>query len=128
MANHTCFLIPNLQQHFSQYRVHIKNHILVIRHIWRGDYIISLNNLWFVCINRWLLQSKLSEIHRQHTHVFSTFFYKRLTSKPKKRRLNTPEDDPKLSAAEKRHARVKSWTKNVDIFSKDFIIIPINEQ
>ncbi|KAK8741250.1 hypothetical protein OTU49_002576, partial [Cherax quadricarinatus] len=76
---------------------------------------------------KWLLQSKLSEIHRVHTHVFSTFFYKRLTSKPKKRRLNAPEDDPKLSAAEKRHARVKSWTKSVDIFSKDFIIIPINE-
>ncbi|KAG0699699.1 Sentrin-specific protease 7 [Chionoecetes opilio] len=76
---------------------------------------------------KWLLQSKLSEIHRQHTHVFSTFFYKRLTSKPKKRRINAPEDDPKLSAAEKRHARVRSWTKTVDIFSKDFIIIPINE-
>ncbi|XP_042230537.1 putative mediator of RNA polymerase II transcription subunit 26 [Homarus americanus] len=76
---------------------------------------------------KWLLQSKLSDVHRVHTHVFSTFFYKRLTSKPKKRRLNAPEDDPKLTAAEKRHTRVKSWTKNVDIFSKDFIIIPINE-
>ncbi|XP_063614096.1 uncharacterized protein LOC134787271 isoform X4 [Penaeus indicus] len=77
---------------------------------------------------KWLLQSKLPEIHRSHTHVFSTFFYKRLTSKPKRgRRPHTTEDDPKLSPAEKRHARVKSWTKNVDIFEKDFIIIPINE-
>ncbi|XP_066937467.1 sentrin-specific protease 6-like isoform X5 [Macrobrachium rosenbergii] len=77
---------------------------------------------------KWLLQSKLSEIHRTRTHVFSTFFYKRLTSKPKKgRRPHAIEDDPKLSAAEKRHARVKSWTKNVDIFEKDFIVIPINE-
>ncbi|CAL4077566.1 unnamed protein product [Meganyctiphanes norvegica] len=77
---------------------------------------------------KWLLQSKLSDGHRQRTHVFSTFFYKRLTSKQKKgRRPHAIEDDPKLSAAEKRHARVKSWTKNVDIFSKDFIIIPINE-
>ncbi|XP_068221307.1 uncharacterized protein [Palaemon carinicauda] len=77
---------------------------------------------------KWLLQSKLSEAHRTRTHVFSTFFYKRLTSKPKKgRRPHAIEDDPKLSAAEKRHSRVKSWTKNVDIFEKDFIIIPINE-
>ena len=44
------------------------------------------------------------------------------------RRPNTIEDDPKLTAAEKRHARVKSWTKNIDIFEKDFIIVPINEQ
>ncbi|XP_076053442.1 uncharacterized protein LOC143032481 isoform X3 [Oratosquilla oratoria] len=77
---------------------------------------------------KWLLQSKLSEIHRQKTHVLSSFFYKRLTAKPKKgRRPHAIEDDPKLSAAEKRHSRVKSWTKNVDIFEKDFIIIPINE-
>jgi Ulp1 family protease len=26
------------------------------------------------------------------------------------------------------HRNVKSWTKNVDIFSKDFLIIPINER
>ena len=86
--------------------------------------------LYFLpCFYRWLLQSKLPEIHKLRTHVFSTFFYKRLTSKPKKgRRPHAIEDDPKLSAAEKRHARVKTWTKNVDIFSKDYIIVPINEQ
>ncbi|KAF2356454.1 Ulp1 protease family C-terminal catalytic domain [Trinorchestia longiramus] len=77
---------------------------------------------------KWLLQSRLSEEQRNKVHLFSTFFYKRLTCKPKKMRRHHPiEDDPKLSAAEKRHARVKSWTKSVDIFDKDFIIIPINE-
>lgn len=35
--------------------------------------------------------------------------------------------DPNLTAAQKRHARVKNWTKNVNLFEKDFIIIPINE-
>jgi Ulp1 family protease len=29
---------------------------------------------------------------------------------------------------EKRHARVKKWTKHVDLFEKDFIIVPINER
>lgn len=38
------------------------------------------------------------------------------------------EKDQKLSAAQKRHARVASWTKNVNLFDHDFIIIPINEQ
>ena len=37
------------------------------------------------------------------------------------------EDNKDLSAAEKRHARVKRWTKSVNIFDKDFIIVPINE-
>ncbi|KAA0186874.1 hypothetical protein HAZT_HAZT006776 [Hyalella azteca] len=76
---------------------------------------------------KWLLH-KLPEEQRNKVHLFSTFFYKRLTCKPKKMRRHHPvEDDPRLSAAEKRHARVKSWTKCVDIFDKDFIIIPINE-
>lgn len=30
--------------------------------------------------------------------------------------------------AEKKHARVKNWTKKVDLFEKDFIFVPINEQ
>lgn len=74
--------------------------------------------------------TKLSENDRQRTHVFSSFFYKRLTTKPVRgaRRSHPVEDDPNLTAAEKRHNRVKSWTKNVNIFEKDFIIIPINEQ
>jgi sentrin-specific protease 7 len=33
-----------------------------------------------------------------------------------------------MTAAQKRHLRVKNWTKNVNLFEKDYIIIPINEQ
>jgi sentrin-specific protease 7 len=72
----------------------------------------------------------LSPEDQKRTHVFSSFFYKRLTTR------TTPQaglgakyvEDPKLSPAEKRHHRVKGWTKSVDLFSKDFIIIPINEK
>lgn len=32
------------------------------------------------------------------------------------------------SLKERRHDRVKTWTRHVDLFSKDFIIVPINEQ
>lgn len=60
------------------------------------------------------------------THVFSSFFYKRLTTATT--RQKQCEKDVKLTAAQKRHARIASWTKNVKIFEKDFIIIPINEQ
>lgn len=43
------------------------------------------------------------------------------------RRSHPSEMDSALSPGQKRHARVKNWTKNVNLFEKDFIIIPINE-
>ena len=77
------------------------------------------------------MQNMLSEEDQARTHVFSSFFYKRLTTRPSKasrRTLHPIEDDPTVSSAVKRHSRVKNWTKNVNIFTKDFIIIPVNEQ
>ena len=63
------------------------------------------------------------------THIFTTYFYKRLTTRPpnSKTKAHPVEDNPNLSAAEKRYERVKKWTKNVNIFEKDFIVVPINE-
>ncbi|BFF98975.1 uncharacterized protein DMAD_06991 [Drosophila madeirensis] len=69
----------------------------------------------------WLRNTLIPEATRERTHVFSTFFYKRLTT------LTRPTD-MRQTAAQKRHARVQKWTKVVDIFDKDFIIVPINEQ
>jgi len=70
--------------------------------------------------------NKLSEQDQARTHIFSSFFYRRLTTKQLTRKSEAPAE--KLTVAEERHNRVKSWTKNVDIFEKDFIFIPINEQ
>ncbi|EFA03603.1 hypothetical protein TcasGA2_TC013691 [Tribolium castaneum] len=71
----------------------------------------------------------LPKERQDKVHIFSTFFYKRLTTKPLKasRKSQPTEIDPNLSPAQKRHSRVKTWTKNVNIFEKDFIIVPINE-
>ncbi|KAL0266315.1 UNVERIFIED_CONTAM: hypothetical protein PYX00_008899 [Menopon gallinae] len=102
---------------------------------------IALNNQDYACLGedqflndviidfylKYLLYKVLSAEDRERTHVFSTFFYKRLTTKPKTMGKNDPENDPKLSPAEKRHMRVKGWTKHVNLFEKDFIIVPINE-
>jgi hypothetical protein len=30
--------------------------------------------------------------------------------------------------ADRRHGRVRRWTKSVNIFEKDFIIVPINKK
>ncbi|XP_033729243.1 sentrin-specific protease 6-like [Pecten maximus] len=70
---------------------------------------------------RFLFLEVLSEDVRKRTHIFSSFFFKRLTQR-QGRVL-----DSALTPAERRHAAVKKWTKHVDLFDKDFIIIPINE-
>jgi sentrin-specific protease 7 len=67
----------------------------------------------------------LKELQKEKTHVFSTFFYKRLTTVPRQKAV---QGDPKLTGAQKRHERVKNWTKHVNLFDKEFIIILINEQ
>lgn len=80
---------------------------------------------------RWLYNEKLSEADREKTHIFSSFFYKRLTDKatPIPRDLqNSRATDTTISPAEIRHSRVSKWTKNIDLFSKDYIIIPLNEK
>ncbi|XP_063820895.1 uncharacterized protein LOC135071072 isoform X2 [Ostrinia nubilalis] len=76
-----------------------------------------------------LVHDVLTQSQREKTHIFSTFFYKRLTTKPSKvnKSSNPLEWDSNLTAAQKRHARVKTWTKNVNIFDKDYIVVPINE-
>ncbi|XP_043675797.1 uncharacterized protein LOC122632713 isoform X1 [Vespula pensylvanica] len=72
---------------------------------------------------KYLTLEVLSESDQHRTHVFSSYFYKRLTSP----HAQAGESTVPLSAAAKRHARVQKWTKNVNIFEKDFIVIPINE-
>lgn len=80
-----------------------------------------LNDIIIDFYLKYLHEIVLTPEQREKSHVFSQFFYKRLTTMNK-------EKDQKLSAAQKRHSRVASWTKNINIFDKDFIIIPINEQ
>lgn len=103
---------------------------------------ISINTEDYMCLAQdQFLNDVIIDFYLQHLvlnlppeeqekiHVFSTFFYIRLTTKPIKasRRSQPAELDPSLTPAQKRHARVKNWTKKVDLFDKDFVIIPINE-
>lgn len=52
--------------------------------------------------------------------IITSFFYYYRASHP-------TECDSNLSKAQKQHERVKKWTKNVNLFEKDFIVVPINE-
>ena len=69
----------------------------------------------------WLIHEKLPSEDRAGVHVFSTMFYKRLTLQHK------TNEDSSLNSAEKKHSRVKGWTKNLNLFEKNLIIFPICE-
>ncbi|XP_078328229.1 uncharacterized protein LOC111102878 isoform X2 [Crassostrea virginica] len=74
---------------------------------------------------KYLFLDVLSDRDRQRTHIFSSFFFKRLTQR--QGRCGLEADMVDKTPAEKKHARVKNWTKKVDLFEKDFIFVPINE-
>ncbi|XP_076466538.1 uncharacterized protein LOC143297891 isoform X2 [Babylonia areolata] len=74
---------------------------------------------------KYIFLEKLTEEDRQRTHIFSSFFFKRLTQK--QARSAQDQEEVKLTLPERRHSRVRTWTRQVDIFSKDFLLIPINE-
>lgn len=82
---------------------------------------------------KYLFGEILSKEDRNRTHIFSSFFYKRLTNSDMPSENEAGKDLVKsnankaLSMAETRHSRVKNWTRNVNIFQKDFVIIPISE-
>ena len=58
------------------------------------------------------IQSQTPELANR-VYFFSTFFYERLTDAKGKKEIN--------------YAAVQKWTKNVDIFTYDYLVIPINE-
>ncbi|XP_072264640.1 sentrin-specific protease 6 isoform X2 [Pyxicephalus adspersus] len=71
---------------------------------------------------KYLVLDKLRE-HADRIHIFSSFFYKRLNQR-ERRNL---QDTANLTLQQKRHGRVKTWTRHVDLFQKDFIFVPLNE-
>ncbi|KAM3602237.1 uncharacterized protein V6R79_000404 [Siganus canaliculatus] len=72
---------------------------------------------------KYLVLEKLKKDDAQRIHVFSSFFYKRLNQRE---RRNVP-DTTNLPIQKRKHNRVKTWTRHVDLFQKDFIFVPINE-
>ncbi|XP_051006015.1 sentrin-specific protease 7 [Acomys russatus] len=72
---------------------------------------------------KYLLLEKASDELVERSHIFSSFFYKCLTRKEN----NITEDNPDLSMAQRRHKRVRTWTRHINIFNKDYIFVPVNE-
>ncbi|XP_059355841.1 sentrin-specific protease 7 isoform X1 [Carassius carassius] len=72
---------------------------------------------------KYLLVQRAPQASVDRSHVFSSFFYKQLT-----RRDNANEDSTSTPAQVRRHQRVRTWTRHVDIFDKDFLFVPVNQE
>uniref|UniRef100_A0A8C5U109 SUMO specific peptidase 7 n=1 Tax=Malurus cyaneus samueli TaxID=2593467 RepID=A0A8C5U109_9PASS len=72
---------------------------------------------------KYLLLEKAPKHVADRTHIFSSFFYKCLTRAEK-----NSEGDVKVSVAQRRHKRVRTWTRHINIFNKDYIFVPVNEE
>ena len=62
---------------------------------------------------------------RDKCHFFNSFFYKRLKKEVGSMRSSRFREDPEAIA--EGYKAVRRWTKGVDLFSKDFVFVPVNE-
>ncbi|XP_062863720.1 sentrin-specific protease 7 isoform X2 [Trichomycterus rosablanca] len=72
---------------------------------------------------KYLVCERLQKEDANRCHVFSSFFFKSLTHEE----LTDLSSTTDLSTKERRHNRVKTWTRHLDLFEKDFIFVPINQ-
>ena len=68
----------------------------------------------------WLFKTQLNDKYKEMVHIYSSHFYTRLRSKPKK--------SDKKTRAEMAYEKVKGWTKKINIFDKRMLVFPICEE
>ncbi|KAK4622056.1 Sentrin-specific protease 7 [Fulvia fulva] len=59
------------------------------------------------------IENQMDPKHRQLVHFFNTFFFTSVSTNGSKRGFN--------------YDAVKRWTKNIDIFTKPYVVVPISE-
>ncbi|GFR01106.1 hypothetical protein TNCT_391541 [Trichonephila clavata] len=93
--------------------------------------VLPLTNIDIMCLNNgnWLndnmvnfyleymYSEDLTKSEREKTHLFNSFFFTSLTREVQ---------GGTTSMKERQHDLDKTWARNVDLFSKDYIVIPVN--
>ncbi|KPP72073.1 hypothetical protein Z043_108963 [Scleropages formosus] len=72
---------------------------------------------------KYLMLEKAPKEMVERSHIFSSFFYKQLTRKDV-----SGEEVSSVAAKHRRHQRVRTWTRHVDIFKKDYLFVPVNQE
>lgn len=76
----------------------------------------SIINFYLKYIENELLDDDM----REKTYIFDTFFYENYS---RDIHIDLPNG---TSESTYRYERIKNWTKNVDLFKKEYIVVPIN--
>lgn len=86
-----------------------------------GEFLNDTVIEFYICY----MQDLWSEETRQSVHVFNSFFYSNLTTKPK-----GGFSDTQLYTEKQRvnYHMVNRWTKNNEVFENKFVFVPINEK
>ena len=86
---------------------------------------------FYTNLNRWLCANSIEKSILDKTHIFNSFFYEQLSRKDDKGYfifIFTQFNMNRAVYSAPGYDRIKNWTNKVDIFSKEYLIIPINEQ
>lgn len=105
-----------------------------------GDHKITITSSDLKCLNEgeflndvildfylaWLKDHEVDSVIAKRIHIFSTFFFSKLTQNQPNESFDSTDKSTPIS--QKFYARAKNWLKKLDIFSKDFLIVPVNRK
>ncbi|KAI3640254.1 hypothetical protein MIR68_001132 [Amoeboaphelidium protococcarum] len=95
----------------GKHRIHVTDHDALRLH--DPEF---LNDVVIEFYLDYIFSTRVNPIWQQKAYVFNSFFYKVLTEKG-----HDKQND------ENRYLSVKEWTNKADVFSRDFLIVPVNE-
>uniref|UniRef100_A0A8C9TE37 SUMO specific peptidase 7b n=1 Tax=Scleropages formosus TaxID=113540 RepID=A0A8C9TE37_SCLFO len=67
---------------------------------------------------KYLMLEKAPKEMVERSHIFSSFFYKQIAL----------DSSSVVGSKHRRHQRVRTWTRHVDIFKKDYLFVPVNQE
>ncbi|KAL7072802.1 hypothetical protein ACQ4LE_008132 [Meloidogyne hapla] len=88
---------------------------------------VMLNDTIIDFYLKYIHHSLVPEERRDRIYIFNTFFFGRLTQAPAHGKTQVTMAT-RIKRVISNFQTVKNWTKKVDIFSKDYVVVPINEE
>lgn len=84
--------------------------------------LLNDNVILFYC--KWFVNEMMEEGKRTNCYIFNTYFYVKFFSSLN----NMLISELKEKDFQTGYNAVKKWTKNIDIFEKDFVVLPIHDE
>src|SRR5579862_8578394 len=92
-----------------------------------STFILGIPRLWQPIADDRYILDHLSLVTQSKTHLFNTFFFTCLTAE-NQAGYHLHSILKFLDGSIKGHENVKRWTSKVDLFSKKYVVIPVNER